>query len=119
MAEFELVSEYKAAGDQPKAIEELVTGISDGQQFQTLLGVTGSGKTFTMANAIEQLGGAWTDLVRSRTYVVGGLSALDEASARLKANLAGTDSAAALMGVPILGRPEVVVEIEATAVLER
>jgi len=70
-------------------------------------------------NAIEQLGGAWTDLVRSRTYVVGGLSALDEASARLKVNLAGTDSAATLMGVPILGRPEVVVEIEATAVLER
>jgi len=70
-------------------------------------------------DAIEQLGGAWTDLVRTRTYVVGGLPALDEASARLKANLVGTGSVATLMGVPVLGRPEVVVEIEATAVLEK
>jgi len=70
-------------------------------------------------DAIEQLGGAWTDVVRTRTYIVGGLPALDEASARLKANLVGTDSAATLMGVPILGRPGVIVEIEATAVLEK
>ena len=70
-------------------------------------------------DAVEQLGGAWADLVRTRTYVVGGLPALDVASARLKANLVGTESAATLMGVPVLGRLEVVVEIEATAVLER
>ena len=52
---FVLVSEYKPTGDQPQAIEELVEGFKKGKQFQTLLGVTGSGKTFTMANVIEQL----------------------------------------------------------------
>ena len=55
MDHFELVSEYKPTGDQPQAIEELVEGFKRGKQFQTLLGVTGSGKTFTMANVIEQL----------------------------------------------------------------
>ena len=55
MDHFELVSEYKPTGDQPQAIEELVKGFKKGKQFQTLLGVTGSGKTFTMANVIEQL----------------------------------------------------------------
>ena len=54
MDHFELVSEYKPTGDQPQAIEELVEGFKKGKQFQTLLGVTGSGKTFTMANVIEQ-----------------------------------------------------------------
>ena len=55
MDHFELVSEYKPTGAQPQAIEELVEGFKKGKQFQTLLGVTGSGKTFTMANVIEQL----------------------------------------------------------------
>lgn len=55
MDHFKLVSEYKPTGDQPQAIEELVEGFKKGKQFQTLLGVTGSGKTFTMANVIEQL----------------------------------------------------------------
>ena len=50
-----LHSEYKPTGDQPQAIEELVKGFKEGDQFQTLLGVTGSGKTFTMANVIEKL----------------------------------------------------------------
>ncbi len=52
---FELHSEYKPTGDQPQAIEALVDGFREGNQFQTLLGVTGSGKTFTMANVIAQL----------------------------------------------------------------
>ena len=52
---FELHSEYKPTGDQPQAIEALVSGFREGNQFQTLLGVTGSGKTFTMANVIAQL----------------------------------------------------------------
>ena len=52
---FELVSEYKPTGDQPKAIEELVKGFKEGNQCETLLGVTGSGKTFTMANVIQQM----------------------------------------------------------------
>ncbi|WP_100642009.1 excinuclease ABC subunit UvrB [Alteromonas facilis] len=53
--EFELVSHYKPAGDQPKAISALVEGLEDGLATQTLLGVTGSGKTFTMANVISQV----------------------------------------------------------------
>ena len=55
MSEFVLHSEYKPTGDQPKAIEELVRGFREGNQFETLLGVTGSGKTFTMANVIQAL----------------------------------------------------------------
>ncbi len=55
MDHFELVSQYVPTGDQPHAIEELVKGFKEGNQFQTLLGVTGSGKTFTMANVIQQL----------------------------------------------------------------
>ena len=50
MDHFELVSPYKPTGDQPQAVEELVKGFQNGNQFQPLLGVTGSGKTFTMAN---------------------------------------------------------------------
>lgn len=52
--EFKLESEYKPTGDQPQAIEQLVEGINNGEPAQTLLGVTGSGKTFTMANVIQQ-----------------------------------------------------------------
>src|SRR5690554_6797290 len=55
MDEFKLVSGYKPAGDQPKAIKELVEGIKRGEKFQTLLGVTGSGKTFTISNVIKEV----------------------------------------------------------------
>ena len=55
MDHFELVSEYAPTGDQPQAIADLVKGFKEGNQCQTLLGVTGSGKTFTMANVIAQL----------------------------------------------------------------
>lgn len=55
MDHFKLHSKYKPTGDQPHAIEELVKGFEEGNQFQTLLGVTGSGKTFTMANVIQAL----------------------------------------------------------------
>jgi excinuclease ABC subunit B len=53
---FELYQPYPPAGDQPEAIDQLVEGVNDGEVFQTLLGVTGSGKTFTMANVIARLG---------------------------------------------------------------
>jgi excinuclease ABC subunit B len=53
---FELYQPYPPAGDQPEAIDQLVEGVRDGEVFQTLLGVTGSGKTFTMANVIARLG---------------------------------------------------------------
>ena len=55
MDHFNLVSEYSPTGDQPQAIQALVKGFKEGNQCETLLGVTGSGKTFTMANVIQQL----------------------------------------------------------------
>ncbi|MFW6276952.1 MAG: DEAD/DEAH box helicase family protein, partial [Bacteroidota bacterium] len=55
MPKFKLNSNYKPSGDQPRAIEELAEGLSRGDKFQTLLGVTGSGKTFTMSNVIEKV----------------------------------------------------------------
>ena len=56
MSGFKIKSEHKPNGDQPKAIKALVDGLKEGQQDQMLLGITGSGKTFTMANVIEQTG---------------------------------------------------------------
>jgi excinuclease ABC subunit B len=53
---FRLAQVFPPAGDQPEAIDKLAEGISDGLAFQTLLGVTGSGKTYTMANVIARLG---------------------------------------------------------------
>jgi excinuclease ABC subunit B len=55
MSEFKLNSNYKPSGDQPQAIKELTDGIESGEKFQTLLGITGSGKTFTMSNVIQQV----------------------------------------------------------------
>ena len=55
MEKFELVSSYKPTGDQPQAINKIVEGIEDGLKYQTILGVTGSGKTFTMANIINNI----------------------------------------------------------------
>ena len=55
MNEFKLKAPYEPTGDQPQAIEKLVKGFKEGNQFETLLGVTGSGKTFTMANVIQAL----------------------------------------------------------------
>ncbi|MDA8217780.1 MAG: DEAD/DEAH box helicase family protein, partial [Dehalococcoidales bacterium] len=54
MPEFRLVSDFRATGDQPEAIERLANGLVNGHKHQTLLGVTGSGKTFTMAGIIEK-----------------------------------------------------------------
>lgn len=53
--DFKIESAYKPTGDQPQAIEELCNGLKNGADYQTLLGVTGSGKTFTMANVIERV----------------------------------------------------------------
>ena len=53
--DFKLHSDYAPTGDQPQAIAKLVEGLREGNQFETLLGVTGSGKTFTMANVIEKI----------------------------------------------------------------
>ena len=55
MSGFKLQSTYQPTGDQPKAIEELVSGIRKNMQHQVLLGITGSGKTFTMANVIQEV----------------------------------------------------------------
>ncbi|MEK7281958.1 MAG: DEAD/DEAH box helicase family protein, partial [Chloroflexota bacterium] len=55
MPEFKIISDFKLTGDQPQAVDKLVAGLGKGYPKQTLLGVTGSGKTFTMANVIEQV----------------------------------------------------------------
>ena len=67
---FELVSDYQPAGDQPQAIRELIAGLGEGERDQVLLGVTGSGKTYTMAQVIRELAAArpwcWRPTRRSR-----------------------------------------------------
>ncbi len=55
MKKFELQSDFDPTGDQPEAIRQIVEGLDEGIDFQTLLGVTGSGKTFTMANVIKEI----------------------------------------------------------------
>ena len=67
MDHFELASEFRPTGDQPKAIEELVRGLNAGEKRQTLLGVTGSGKTFTMANVIQQMNRPTLVLAHNKT----------------------------------------------------
>lgn len=67
MDHFELHSEYKPTSDQPQAIEKLVKGFKEGNQFETLLGVTGSGKTFTMANVIQALNKPTLILAHNKT----------------------------------------------------
>jgi len=66
---FKLVSQYSPAGDQPSAIQQLATGISEGDQHQVLLGVTGSGKTFTMANVIQNVQRPTLVLTHNKTLV--------------------------------------------------
>ena len=67
MDKFKLVSPYKPTGDQPEAIEKLTKGIKDGMKEQTLLGVTGSGKTFTMANIIANVNRPTLVLAHNKT----------------------------------------------------
>ena len=67
MNEFKLKAPYEPTGDQPQAIAELVKGFKEGNQFETLLGVTGSGKTFTMANVIAQLNKPTLVLAHNKT----------------------------------------------------
>lgn len=64
---FKLVSEYKPTGDQPQAIDALVKGVLNGDKEQTLMGVTGSGKTFTMANIIEKINRPTLVLAHNKT----------------------------------------------------
>ena len=64
---FELVSKYQPSGDQPKAIEELVTGIKEGKKEQVLLGATGTGKTFTIANVIAKVNKPTLVLAHNKT----------------------------------------------------
>ena len=67
MDKFKLVSPFAPMGDQPQAIEELTRGVLSGEKFQTLLGVTGSGKTFTMANIIANLNRPTLVLAHNKT----------------------------------------------------
>src|SRR5215204_6595748 len=67
MPDFKIVSDLRPTGDQPKAIEELVSGLGEGLKRQTLLGVTGSGKTFTMANVVEAINRPTLVLAHNKT----------------------------------------------------
>lgn len=67
MEKFELVSQFEMSGDQPQAVEKLVSGIKNGEKFQTLMGVTGSGKTFTMANIIAKVNKPTLVLAHNKT----------------------------------------------------
>ncbi|MGZ6164425.1 MAG: DEAD/DEAH box helicase family protein, partial [Myxococcaceae bacterium] len=67
MAGFELVTDYQPRGDQPRAVAELVEGVLRGDAHQTLLGVTGSGKTFTMANVVAQVQRPTLVIVHNKT----------------------------------------------------
>ena len=64
---FELISKYKPSGDQPQAIESLVNGIENGEKYQVLLGATGTGKTFTIANVIEKVNKPTLVLAHNKT----------------------------------------------------
>ena len=64
---FKLISEYSPTGDQPEAISQLVDGLNDNTKFQTLKGVTGSGKTFTIANVIEKINKPTLVLAHNKT----------------------------------------------------
>jgi len=66
-AAFQLVSEYQPAGDQPKAIEGLMAGFDTGKKVQVLLGATGTGKTFTASNIIQQIGKTTLVLAHNKT----------------------------------------------------
>ena len=81
---FKLHSEYKPTGDQPQAIEYLSNGIKEGKKFQTLLGVTGSGKTFTMANVIQKVQKPTLILAHNKT-LAGQLSSKNS-SLRMQSN---------------------------------
>src|SRR5579871_1586821 len=67
--QFKINSSYEPAGDQPEAIRQLVAGVNQGEKFQTLLGVTGSGKTFTMANVIQKVDRPTLVLTHNKTLV--------------------------------------------------
>src|SRR3989338_5680688 len=67
MSSFDLRSDFRPTGDQPKAIEQLVAGLNKGARYQTLLGATGTGKTFTMANVIAQTGRPTLVLAHNKT----------------------------------------------------
>ena len=67
MPDFKLVSDFQATGDQPQAIDKLAAGLGQGHRYQTLLGVTGSGKTFTMASVIERANRPTLVLAPNRT----------------------------------------------------
>src|SRR5260221_6223816 len=77
-AAFALTAEYRPTGDQPQAIEKLVEGVNRGDRSQTLLGVTGSGKTFSIANVIQQTGRPTLVLAHNKTLAAQLCSELKE-----------------------------------------
>ena len=84
MADFKLVSNFQPSGDQPEAISQLVDGLSKNTKFQTLKGVTGSGKTFTIANVIEKINKPTLVLAHNKTLAVINVDAMGNTYGRTK-----------------------------------
>lgn len=82
--EFRLHSEYKPTGDQPQAIETLVKGFKEGNLFQTLLGVTGSGKTFTLVTIIQQIQKSTLIIAHNKTLAAQLQESLKSSSLRMQ-----------------------------------
>ena len=84
---FKLSSEFKPTGDQPQAITELVHGIEDSEKYQTLLGVTGSGKTFTVANVIQEVQLPTLVLAHNKTLADSYIQNLNNFSLKMQSNI--------------------------------
>ena len=82
--EFKLHSEFLPTGDQPQAIEALVKGFKEGNQFQTLLGATGSGKTFTMANVIQKLQKPTLIIAHNKTLAASSMESLKSSFLKMR-----------------------------------
>ena len=78
MPDFKIVSDFKPTGDQPQAIDALTKGLTDGLKHQTLLGVTGSGKTFTMAQIVERVQRPALVIAHNKTWSVHAVDAVDK-----------------------------------------
>ena len=86
MSQFELISEYKPSGDQPEAIKKLAAGVELGLREQTLLGVTGSGKTFTMASVIEKVNRPTLVLAHNKTLAASCVPSFGNSSPTMRLN---------------------------------
>ena len=85
--DFRVVSDFTPTGDQPKAIDQLVKGIETGDKFQTLLGVTGLGKTFTMANVVERVQRPTLVLAHNKTLLLNSIQSSNNFFLTMRLNI--------------------------------